>query len=73
MNPTEQLELDAADPEVALPASRVVAVLADRASAFSALRKLRFRFGLVADTADHHAPVHGGPARLPEGQSERMS
>jgi hypothetical protein len=56
VNPPEQLELDAADPEVALSARRVVAHFADRAPAFTALRELRFKFGLVAGTADHRAP-----------------
>jgi hypothetical protein len=52
----EQLELFAADPEISLPARCVVALFADRAPAFAALRELRFGFGLVADTADHHSP-----------------
>jgi hypothetical protein len=56
VNPPEQLELDAADPEVALPTRRIVAVFADRASAFAALCEFRLRFGFAAGTADHLAP-----------------
>jgi hypothetical protein len=53
VNSPEQLELDAADPEVALPPPRVVTPFADRAPALAPPRELCFGFGLVADTADH--------------------
>jgi|SRR5467141_1714282 len=64
----EQLELDAADPEIALPARRVVALFADRAPALAGLREIRFGFGLVADTAVHLAPRSRSQAATARGE-----
>src|SRR5690349_18403924 len=65
----EKLEFFASDPEVALPASRVIALFADRAPAFAALRELRFGFGLVAGTADHLASRSRSQAAIARGSN----
>lgn len=58
VNPSEQLELDASDPEVPLTAGHVIAVFADRPPArATVVRELALSFLMTARPASHSCPL----------------